>query len=52
MKLILAMVAAIVTMLLSFNPLIAAIVAIIVWRVSPLPAMAAGGAIGAVLKAR
>jgi hypothetical protein len=27
-------------------------VAIVVWRVSPLPAMAAGGAIGAVLKAR
>lgn len=28
------------------------VVAIVVWRVSPLPAMAAGGAIGAVLKAR
>ena len=26
--------------------------AIIAWRVSPLPAMAAGGAIGAMLKAR
>lgn len=31
---------------------LATIVAIIAWRVSPLPAMAAGGAIGAVLKAR
>jgi hypothetical protein len=31
---------------------VATVVAIVAWRVSPLPAMAAGGAIGAALKAR
>ena len=31
---------------------LATVVVILVWRVSPLPAMAAGGAIGAVLRAR
>jgi len=31
---------------------LATVVAIVVWRVSPLPAMAAGGVVGAVLKAR